>query len=220
MPLIREAGGAWGFAGFPASCSPGKSFGASQNKFGTACVSSCPEFPVSRAQLLKRILVPALLFLGVAAPTRAGLALCGYLTGQNVVRFVLVDQETGERSPWLFVGDLYHGYMLMRFDAANEVLVLEQGNDEIRVPFGASRSRAELRLTVAPNGNLSLAGRPTTLAELESQLKQYRASGSPVVLDVRTQPGVEAKEALTSVVTMLRDSGANQWVVRVTDVTR
>jgi hypothetical protein len=160
-----------------------------------------------------------LLGLVLVAPAQAALALAGYFQAQNVARFVVVDRDTGERSPWLFIGDLYQGYMVMRFEPGEEVLILERDNNTVRLPLGAPRAREELRLGIAPNGTLTLSNETMTVDELERRFKSLRASGRAVGFEVRTQPGVDAWETLNRVVAMLRDSGANQWSIRVIDLT-
>jgi hypothetical protein len=172
---------------------------------------------VRLAKLFKRIGLLSLLTLG-AVHARAALSLAGYFQAQNVARFVVVDSATGERSPWLFIGDLYQGYMVMRFDAAGEVLVLERDHQETRLPLGAS-GRTNLGLSIAPNGALSLGGESITVSELERRFKDLRSGGRAVGFEVRTQPGVDGWETLNRIVAMLRDSGANQWAIRVIDVT-
>jgi hypothetical protein len=166
---------------------------------------------------VKRIAWVALLGLALVGRAHGALALAGYFQAQNVTRFVVVDRDTGERSPWLFVGDLYQGYMVMGFESGAEVLILERENNTVRLPLGAPRARTELRLNIAPNGTLTLAGETITVAELERRFRSMR--GSAVGFEVRTQPGVDAWETLNSIVAMLRDSAANQWSIRVIDTT-
>jgi biopolymer transport protein ExbD len=165
-----------------------------------------------------RIGLVALVAVAAVSVARAGFELTGYLKAHNVTRFVVVDLETGEQSPWLFVGDRFHDFMVMRFDANEEVLTMEQGNTVVRLPLG-SRVKAEVQLTIRPDGTITMDGQPTTVEAVETVLKDFSASGRSVSFVVRSQPGQESFDAINKITNMLRDSGTKKWSLRLTDVT-
>ena len=66
---------------------------------------------------------------------------CGFMSDSRAVRFVLTDSDTGVRSTWLGVGELFQGYTIMEFNIKSEVLVVRRDPETLRLPLQTSKIR-------------------------------------------------------------------------------
>jgi hypothetical protein len=103
--------------------------------------------------MIKSILVSASLL--VAVSLRAEIEFVGVMISSYTTRVALTDKTNG-RTEWLSRGDSFAGYKVTAYDNATETVVLQRGQDELRIRIkddGKVKS-ASLELT----GAISLGG--------------------------------------------------------------
>jgi hypothetical protein len=76
---------------------------------------------------------------GVVPTARAVLEFSGYLASNGERRFLVTELDRGQTSGWLRIGDSFEGHTVARFEAQDEVLVVEHAGTSLRLPLKASR---------------------------------------------------------------------------------